>query len=300
MKIVLFIAGMALFTAGIYLSSLSFINFSSLELSTFALYVGGSFVSMTLGLYVALVVFVRKGPKIHISQTKELDMDEDGDVVKTETLDIESDDQDALDATRVLFQSDLEPSLDETKILIKSSIDEEPKVSMDDTIVLPTQKPEVQKLDLFDEKEDKLPSTEDDLTIDEAEVEFTEAEDEIEEETTQTLKNFYGDQPDSTLEDEPAVDILDARLIGIESWGVQRILKKITEDAEVELRMNQKHGLKMAEIFYENKSIGYLSKVDYNKMEDKLPRLHKITVSTIVQESRAVDTVILRFYFRLN
>lgn len=299
MKIILFIAGMALFTAGIFLSSLSFTQFSSLELNQFALYLAASFGSMTLGLYLALVVFVRKGPKVHITQTKEMEVDEEGSVVKTETLDIEADDKDALDATQVLFSSDLsESELDETKVLVPTDWEEKAQPSNDETIILPSQKPEVQRLDLFEETSLKQEEVQGEDELTENEIESSETEDDLEEETTQTLKNFFGDQPDSILEDEPLWDVMDARLIGIEAWGIQRILKRIPEDAEVELRMNQKHGLRMAEIFYQNKSIGYLSKVDFNKMEDKLSRLVKITVSTLVQETKAVDTVILRFHFR--
>jgi hypothetical protein len=93
-------------------------------------------------------------------------------------------------------------------------------------------------------------------------------------------------------------DFDEARLIGIEGFGIQRILKKIEENAEVELRTNEKHGLKSSEIFYRNKSIGFLSKVDYNRMADKIKNLYKINVSTIVYENNKVATVMLKFTFK--
>ena len=91
---------------------------------------------------------------------------------------------------------------------------------------------------------------------------------------------------------------IEARLIGIEGFRSQSILKKLKENTEVTLKFNEKNGLKSSEIFYQSKSIGFLSKVDYNLMQQHLDGLEKIMISTKVYDGNKIATVLLSFVFR--
>lgn len=273
MKIVFFILGLGLLSAGIYYTSTAFAQFTSLDPQTFGLMIGGAFIAMSLGSYLMLLLFNRKTPKVIEPQLYEGDKDlfdsnlEEPEEFESEETDLESTPVEALEETKIIKLESLQEAHPiETK---------KPSPSAHETLILDLFKPT--------EENETAEVSEQDLIL--------------EEETTQTLKNFFGDQSEDENDDLEGIESMEARLIGIETWSIQRVLKKIPEDAQVFLKMNSKHGLRMAEIFYENKSIGYLSKVDYNKMEDKLPRLRSIHVSTIVSEHKAIDTVILRFTF---
>lgn len=261
MKIVLFLIGSLLFGAGLYTTNLGFTRFSELEPTQFGLFIGLAFVAMSAGLTFIFLPFKRKAKPVETVSVTEGDKE-----LFMETLE---------EPQELLVNETPEETNDLTKILTVEDLKETKTETQAETIALKR----------FEEVPVEEP--------------LSQAEADLEEETTETLKNFYTDQDKSVLEDETSTESMEARLIGIEAWSIQRVLKKLPEDAQVSYHMVTKHGLSLAEITYQNKAIGYLSKVDYIKMEDKLSRLKRIEVATLVQESRAVDSVILRFIFNL-
>lgn len=316
MKYAIFIIGLILSGSGLYLSVLGFTQIDQLEVMMLGLYLGASFILMTMGLYMMLVIFMKK--KVNQVNDEEesveeilLDLDDDEDI-KAEILDM-AQPTSMIEDTMVLNLFEVKEDIDK----IESKLTEEALELVEETSET---EDDLDVEDQYVEEEIEL-ETEEDLIIPEEDTEDlleeiiskdTEIEkmvEELEEKPLENLINEIEEVQEINTEDTLVsdaistqkvftTDFMEARLIGIESFGIQRTLKKLTEDTEVTLKENLKHGLKTCEIFYQNKSIGYLSKVDYNKMVDKLPSLYKITISTFVYENNKVATVILNFMFK--
>ena len=316
MKYAIFIIGLILSGSGLYLSVLGFTQIDQLEVMMLGLYLGASFILMTMGLYMMLVIFMKK--KVNQVNDEEesveeilLDLDEDEDI-KAEILDM-AQPTSMIEDTMVLNLFEVKEDIDK----IESKLTEEALELVEETSET---EDDLDVEDQYVEEEIEL-ETEEDLIIPEEDTEDlleeiiskdTEIEkmvEELEEKPLENLINEIEEVQEINTEDTLVsdaistqkvftTDFMEARLIGIESFGIQRTLKKLTEYTEVTLKENLKHGLKTCEIFYQNKSIGYLSKVDYNKMVDKLPSLYKITISTFVYENNKVATVILNFMFK--
>lgn len=278
MKTLRSLLGLALLSSGLYLSYVSFSTLNDLETITLAMYLSAAFILMTLGLYLFLLTFLSK--KVIHSLKESLE----------EALDITdaSDTQEQLD--------DIEEDLKEDQ----SEIDalKETVSMIEETMVL----------NLFNEKpipkeiETITPETTvEETTVQEnnpSEEENEEIIDDYDEESTQTLKNFFGEENKDPEDEVYSTQSMDARLIGIETWNFQNRLKKIPEGSECTLQINTKQGLRSAEIYCEKVLIGYLSKVDYNKMEDKLPKLYTIKLVTKILENKKIVTALLRFSFK--
>ena len=288
MKQLLFIIGLLLSGAGFYLSYISFSLVDSLDALLLGLYFGGAFILMTMGLYMMLVVFMNNSKaKVKEESVEEilLDLEEE-----TEPITEEDDISD-------IIQNN--PSIEMIDNTMALNLFKESPLDKDKTQVLTS-------LNTLDDFQSEVNSSEETIaipTLDEPEtfeIEEPQVEEIIEHNTQeittpQVLNELKEEDPEQKIF---LSDFDEARLIGIEGFGIQRILKKIEENAEVELRTNEKHGLKSSEIFYRNKSIGFLSKVDYNRMADKIKNLYKINVSTIVYENNKVATVMLKFTFK--
>lgn len=288
MKQLLFIVGLLLSGAGFYLSYLSFSLVDSLDALLLGLYFSGAFILMTMGLYMMLVVFMNNSKaKVKEESVEDilLDLEEE-----TETT-IEED-----DISDIIQNNPSVEMIDNTMAL---NLFKESPLDKDKTQVLTS-------LNTLDDFQSEVNNSEETIaipTLDEPEtfeIEEPQVEEIIEHNTqeittSQALNELKEKDPEQKIF---LSDFDEARLIGIEGFGIQRILKKIEENAEVELRTNEKHGLKSSEIFYRNKSIGFLSKVDYNRMADKIKNLYKINVSTIVYENNKVATVMLKFTFK--
>lgn len=316
MKYAIFIIGLILSGSGLYLSVLGFTQIDQLEVMMLGLYLGASFILMTMGLYMMLVIFMKK--KVNQVNDEEesveeilFDLDDDEDI-KAEILDM-AQPTSMIEDTMVLNLFEVKEDIDK----IESKLTEEALELVEETSET---EDDLDVEDQYVEEEIEL-ETEEDLIIPEEDTEDlleeiiskdTEIEKMVEELEEKPLENLIDEieevqeiNTEDTLVSDAistqkvfTTDFMEARLIGIESFGIQRTLKKLTEDTEVTLKENLKHGLKTCEIFYQNKSIGYLSKVDYNKMVDKLPSLYKITISTFVYENNKVATVILNFMFK--
>lgn len=288
MKQLLFIVGLLLSGAGFYLSYLSFSLVDSLDALLLGLYFGGAFILMTMGLYMMLVVFMNNSKaKVKEESVEDilLDLEEE-----TETT-IEED-----DISDIIQNNPSVEMIDNTMAL---NLFKESPLDKDKTQVLTS-------LNSLDDFQSEVNNSEETIaipTLDEPET-FEIEEPQVEEIIEHNTQEITTPQALNELKEEDPEqkiflsDFDEARLIGIEGFGIQRILKKIEENAEVELRTNEKHGLKSSEIFYRNKSIGFLSKVDYNRMADKIKNLYKINVSTIVYENNKVATVMLKFTFK--
>lgn len=288
MKQLLFIIGLLLSGAGFYLSYISFSLVDSLDALLLGLYFGGAFILMTMGLYMMLVVFMNNSKaKVKEESVEDilLDLEEE-----TETT-IEED-----DISDIIQNNPSVEMIDNTMAL---NLFKESPLDKDKTQVLTS-------LNSLDDFQSEVNNSEETIaipTLDEPET-FDIEEPQVEEIIEHNTQEITTPQALNELKEEDPEqkiflsDFDEARLIGIEGFGIQRILKKIDENAEVELRTNEKHGLKSSEIFYRNKSIGFLSKVDYNRMADKIKNLYKINVSTIVYENNKVATVMLKFTFK--
>lgn len=268
MKILKALIGLVLFAGGVYGTLWVYRQFQDFELTYLALYLSGCLLAMVLGLFLFLLQFRKRPENGGVIFRDDIPSNEYEE--ETETEDILMDEPvELLREEQESFEAIPEPISDYEE---------------------PTR--------LF-----KIEATYPMEVVHEAVEEPKELDEDPDEATTETLKLFFQDNQESTLEEEEVDDkttSVDCRLIGLESWGAQRVLRKIQEDAEVSLRMIPKRGLTMAEVLYKGKSMGYLSKVEYLKIEDDMPRLTRITVSTIVKEGRSVKTVYLRLYFRVD
>ncbi len=334
MKQMIFILGLALSGAGLYIAYLGFTQIDALDTLMLGVYLGGSFILMTIGLYMSLVVFMKK-------KTVKQDEKDEEETLEEVLLDLDEDEDEVLDS-EILNMSESTTMIEDTMVL--NLFEEEKPVAEENTqeqVIEDTIEEEI-----IDEKNDDI-QTEDDLDVEDQyqEEEILEEDDEIQlveeeavidekaeindnvikDETLEELAEELEGKPLESLIDEIEAPVLEdsiektlvsdelhitseqkifntefveARLIGIEGFGKQRILKKLTEGTELTFKENQKHGLKSCEIFYQNKSLGYLSKVDYNKMVDKLANVYKITISTFVYENNKVATVMLNFMFK--
>lgn len=288
MKQLLFIIGLLLSGAGFYLSYLSFSLVDSLDALLLGLYFSGAFILMTMGLYMMLVVFMNNSKaKVKEESVEDILLD-----LEEETEPITEED----DISDIIQNNPSVEMIDNTMAL---NLFQQSPLTQDQTQVLNS----LNTLDDFQSEVNRCEETIAIPTLDEPET-FEIEEQQVEEiiehntqeiTTSQALNELKEKDPEQKIF---LSDFDEARLIGIEGFGIQRILKKIEENAEVELRTNEKHGLKSSEIFYRNKSIGFLSKVDYNRMADKIKNLYKINVSTIVYENNKVATVMLKFTFK--
>jgi hypothetical protein len=90
------------------------------------------------------------------------------------------------------------------------------------------------------------------------------------------------------LKKDDTFETLELRVIGIESWSSQGILHKLTQDSLLEINQKIKSGITMNQICFKQKLIGYIPRLDMNKINHKLDRLIEIKPSNIVREGRKV------------
>jgi len=83
-------------------------------------------------------------------------------------------------------------------------------------------------------------------------------------------------------------DQIEMRVIGIDAWSSQSILKKIDDNSLLDLNQKLKSGINMTQVMYKQKLIGYISRLDMNKIHDRLSELVSITPSNIIKDGRKV------------
>ena len=88
------------------------------------------------------------------------------------------------------------------------------------------------------------------------------------------------------------------RVIGIDSFGSQRILKKLQPDSELNLSYKQKKGLNLAQVSYKDKVIGYVSRLEMNHLNKSLDQLLRVTPGDIITDGRKVVNFSIQLHFQ--
>ena len=301
MKILSVIVGLALTAGGVYLAYDTFMLFDDLETIRLGLLLGASFLAMTVGLYLFLLPLAMK-PKAKknkrmvqetvvelethdevISETEALNLiqanSDDRETSIEETIDTPLEMvEEAMHATQL---EDLFNQENETKAfdVIKEEIHIQPKhVDIEQTLVMPTFKENIEHE--VDGDTVVMPS-------------FNEA---LKEESNQTDDRLFTAKIfNDTLDFETKHEL---RVIGIESFGSQRILKKLQPDSELKLSYKQKKGLNLAQVTYQDKVIGYVSRLEMNHLNKSLDQLIRVTPGDIVTDGRKVIRFSVQLYFK--
>ena len=301
MKILSVIVGLALTAGGVYLAYDTFMLFDDLETIRLGLLLGASFLAMTVGLYLFLLPLAMK-PKAkknkHLVQETVVEPEAHDEVIsETEALNLiqaNSDDRETSieetidtplemveEAMQAAKLEDLFNQENETKAfdVIKEEIHIQPKhVDIEQTLVMPTFKENIEHE--VDGDTVVMPS-------------FNEA---LKEESNQTDDRLFTAKIfNDTLDFETKHEL---RVIGIESFGSQRILKKLQPDSELKLSYKQKKGLNLAQVTYQDKVIGYVSRLEMNHLNKSLDQLIRVTPGDIVTDGRKVIRFSVQLYFK--
>ena len=301
MKILSVIVGLALTAGGVYLAYDTFMLFDDLETLRLGLLLGASFLAMTVGLYLFLLPLAMK-PKAkknkHLVQETVVEPETHDEVIsETEALNLiqaNSDDRETSieetidtplemveEAMHTTQLEDLFNQENETKAfdVIKEEIHIQPKhVDIEQTLVMPTFKENIEHE--VDGDTIVMPT-------------FNEA---LNEESSQTDDRLFTAKIfNDTLDFETKHEL---RVIGIESFGSQRILRKLQPDSELKLSYKQKKGLNLAQISYQDKVIGYVSRLEMNHLNKSLDQLIRVTPGDIVTDGRKVIRFSVQLYFK--
>ena len=301
MKILSVIVGLALTAGGVYLAYDTFMLFDDLETLRLGLLLGASFLAMTVGLYLFLLPLAmkpkaKKNKRMVQETVVELETN-DEDISETKALNViqaNSDDRETSieetidtplemveEAMQAAKLEDLFNQENETKAfgVIKEKIHIQPKhVDIEQTLVMPTFKENIEHE--VDGDTVVMPS-------------FNEA---LKEESNQTDDRLFTAKIfNDTLDFETKHEL---RVIGIESFGSQRILRKLQPDSELKLSYKQKKGLNLAQVTYQDKVIGYVSRLEMNHLNKSLDQLIRVTPGDIVTDGRKVIRFSVQLYFK--
>ena len=301
MKILSVIVGLALTAGGVYLAYDTFMLFDDLETLRLGLLLGASFLAMTVGLYLFLLPLAMK-PKAkknkHLVQETVVEPETHDEVIsETEALNLiqaNSDDretsiEETIDTPLEMVEEAMQAATledffnqeNETKAfdVIKEEIHIQPKhVDIEQTLVMPTFKENIEHE--VDGDTIVMPT-------------FNEA---LNEESSQTDDRLFTAKIfNDTLDFETKHEL---RVIGIESFGSQRILRKLQPDSELKLSYKQKKGLNLAQISYQDKVIGYVSRLEMNHLNKSLDQLIRVTPGDIVTDGRKVIRFSVQLYFK--
>ena len=301
MKILSVIVGLVLTAGGVYLAYDTFMLFDDLETMKLGLLLGASFLAMTIGLYLfflplAMKPKAKKNKRMVQDTVVELETN-DEDISETEALHViqtDSDDREASieetidtplemveEAMHATQLEDLFNQENETKAfdVIKEDVHIRPKhVDIEQTLVMPTFKENIEHE--VDGDTVVMPS-------------FNES---LKEESNQTDDRLFTAKIfNDTLDFETMHEL---RVIGIESFGSQRILRKLQPDSELKLSYKQKKGLNLAQVSYQDKVIGYVSRLEMNHLNKSLDQLIRVTPGDIVTDGRKVIRFSVQLHFK--
>lgn len=300
MKILSVIVGLALTAGGVYLAYDTFMLFDDLETMKLGLLLGASFLAMTIGLYLFLLPLAmrpkaKKNKKIveHVEVEQEATNEIIRETDALHVIEANEDIQEPLNedklSTLELFEEDeakvIEEAidLDKTKAfeVIHENNPPHPRhVDIDQTLVLSTFKEEA----LHDMDGDTIVIPTFNETLKE------------EEESNQTDDRLFTAKIfNDTLDFETMHEL---RVIGIESFGSQRILRKLQPDSELNLSYKQKKGLNLAQVTYQDKVIGYVSRLEMNHLNKSLDQLIRVTPGDIITEGRKVIRFSVQLHFQ--
>ena len=301
MKILSVIVGLALTAGGVYLAYDTFMLFDDLETIRLGLLLGASFLAMTVGLYLFLLPLAMKPKakkKKRMVQETVVELEtNDEDISETKALNViqaNSDDretsiEETIDTPLEMVEEAMQAATledffnqeNETKAfdVIKEEIHIQPKhVDIEQTLVMPTFKENIEHE--VDGDTVVMPS-------------FNEA---LKEESNQTDDRLFTAKIlNDTLDFETKHEL---RVIGIESFGSQRILRKLQPDSELKLSYKQKKGLNLAQVSYQDKVIGYVSRLEMNHLNKSLDQLIRVTPGDIVTDGRKVIRFSVQLHFK--
>ncbi len=296
MKILSSLVGLILFLAGIYLSYWVFLDFESFETLYIGVYLGGSFVLMTLGFFLFLLPLAWK--------KKELDNKHINKESISNSFNPQNSLSDAVNEENEISEGDAITIIQDTEIVVSDDID------INEDVSVPLQ--EIDNIDYA------VISEEIDLASLDQSKNRTYAETEAIEATpiNQAIINLNKDgeekqnHEDSNPLDEIAsitqttiegkYENIELRVIGIDSWSSQSILRKLTEQSHLELNQKAKSGINMTQVTFNNKIIGYLSRLDMNKISHKLDLLVEITTATQIKDGRKTKHFSINLKFKLK
>ena len=298
MKILSVIVGLALTAGGVYLAYDTFMLFDDLETMKLGLLLGASFLAMTIGLYLFLLPLAmrpkaKKNKKIveHVEVEQEVTNEIIRETDAFHVIEANEDIQEPLNedklSTLELFEEDeakvIEEviDLDKTKafeVIHETNLPHPRHADLAQTLVMPTFKENIEHE--VDGDTVVMPS-------------FNEA---LEDESNQTDDRLFTAKIfNDTLDFETKHEL---RVIGIESFGSQRILKKLQPDSELKLSYKQKKGLNLAQVTYQDKVIGYVSRLEMNHLNKSLDQLIRVTPGDIVTDGRKVIRFSVQLYFK--
>lgn len=265
MKILASLLGLILFFAGIYLTYWVYLDFESFETLYLGLYLGGSFVLMTLGFFLFLLPLTMKSKKSNSEKLNKETISQKFTMDDTKNEEVKEDVEIAIsevDAIKIIQDDVSDSTISMSDDIIDSSI-------VQDSFIL-----------------DEVQPTEDlhqNPILSENEI--------IHEEGMHETNQFSVGEP---------FEIIELRVIGIDAWSSQTILRKLSEQSHLELNQKSKAGINMTQVTYKQKLIGYLSRLDMNKISDKFDRLMEVYPSNSIREGHKIVHFSINLKFRIE
>ncbi len=220
MKILTSLVGLILFLGGIYLTYLVFLDFESFETLMLGFYLAGSFISMTLGFFLFLLPFTSKTKQSKLSiedQFPKNDTQLDETTHKHETI---SD----MDAIKIIQDESKDEELSITQEIKQNSLN----LKLEQTISKPIDTTEdhfytnINNEDIPDQDLIEIIKNEsnNELELNHINIELKESEEKDEPMIEETVLN-----PNQNIDEK--FDKIEMRVIGIETWSSQNIIKKL-------------------------------------------------------------------------
>ncbi len=287
MKILTSLVGLILFLGGIYLTYLVFLDFESFETLMLGFYLAGSFISMTLGFFLFLLPFTPKTKQSKLSiedQFPKNDTQLDETTHKHETI---SD----MDTIKIIQDESKDEELNITQEIKQNSLN----LKLEQTISKPIDTTEdhfytnINNEDIPDQDLIEIIKNEsnNELELNHINIELKESEEKDEPMIEETVLN-----PNQNIDEK--FDKIEMRVIGIDTWSSQNIIKKLDENSVLELNHTVKSGINMTQVLYNKKLIGYISRLDINKVNDRMNDLRSVNPCNIVRDGRKIA------YFSVN
>lgn len=267
---------MALFGGSIYLLQWLYPQFDLFELQTFALYLAASFVGMTLGAFFFFLPLSFSSKKRSTSSTVEAKQ-----AIKTPESTEPLDTQDEIRALELSNSLEVADQIFENVASIEDihKVDSVPVQHIEDVS------------SEFEEEEPILPVPLDETTKDTLDNQVLITAPPL------TLQNTQDHlfNPSNLADDTD--NHIRLKLLDIEPWAHQRRIKRLSEKALLTLMQKQRAGLSLAIIQSQGKDIGYISRIEYAKVRDKLERLNRIELDEVIYERSKVVYVGIKFIF---
>jgi len=287
MKFLISLFGAALFAGSVYLLQWLYPQFDVLELREFGLYLAASFVGMTFGAFFFFLPFsFSSKPKATKALSPQPEPPSLEPILQESPA---SEPLNPIESNDTIH--DEEPSSQESPVLepldkLEHNDAIEPHVH---TSLTPTEDnpPEEDSLEPL-KVDDNVKPVAVDLEVPRTEIpiSFTGSLS-----TKNTQDHIFN--PSNLMQDNE--NRISAKLSDIEPWSHQRRIKKLSDGSQLTLVQKQKAGLSLAIIQSQGKDIGYVSRLQFTKIQDKLNRLNRIELDEVIYEGSKVVYVGIRF-----